>query len=83
MTVKELIELLKLEDPNRLVVMAKDSEGNNFSPMSDMSTYAYDSYNNWSGDIGLEKLTDELKNQGYTEEDVVDGIPSLVLWPLN
>jgi hypothetical protein len=33
MTVKELIEELQKEDPSCLVVMAKDSEGNGYSPL--------------------------------------------------
>lgn len=83
MKVKDLIKLLQKEDPNRLVVMSKDSEGNGFSPLADMSTESYAADSTWSGEIGLEKLTPELEKKGYTEEDVLDGKPALVLWPTN
>ena len=43
MKVKNLIELLQKEDPERLVVCQKDPEGNSYSPLSDM----------WSGYIKL------------------------------
>jgi len=62
MTVKELIEQLKKEDPDRLVIMAKDPEGNGYSPLSDF----------WSGAYRAE-----------TTEDVIDGVPALILTPIN
>lgn len=83
MTVKELIELLKLESDDRLVVMSKDGEGNDFSPLADYSTASYVADSTWSGEIGLERLTPELRKQGYSEDDVKHGIPALVLWPTN
>ena len=84
MTVKELIEKLQQEDPERIVIISKDSEGNNFSPLSDLSAYAYDPETIRSGDIGIEKLTDENREQGYTIENiVVDGQKAIVLWPTN
>jgi hypothetical protein len=83
MTVKELIEVLEGENPDRLVVMSKDSEGNGFSPLADASTESYQASCTWAGEIGIEKLTPELEKDGYTEEDVMDGVPALVLWPTN
>lgn len=78
MTVKELIEILnKVENKDKLVVMSRDPEGNGYSPM-----YCIDencSYDD--GEIGLETLTDELKAGGYSEEDVKDGAPAIVLVP--
>ena len=82
-TVKELIALLQKEDPERVVVLSKDGEGNGFSPFSDFGHGAYEPDSTYSGELGIEKLTDKLKEQGYTEEDVCDGIPALVLWPIN
>jgi len=84
MTVKELKEILKDVDDNRIVVMSSDGEGNSFSPLcnlDDESTYLADS--TWSGEVGIEKLTPELKKQGYTKDDIKGGIPALVLWPTN
>lgn len=83
MTVAELIEELKQQDPNRLVVMSKDAEGNSYSPLSALYIAAYCPDTTWSGQIGLEKLDDAYRAEGYTEEDVVDGQPALVLYPIN
>jgi len=83
MTVKELIEQLKKEDPDRLVIMAKDPEGNGYSPLSDFWSGAYRAETTWFGEVGLESLTDEYRKQGYTEEDVIDGVPALILTPIN
>lgn len=38
MKVKELIELLKKLDPESMVLLSSDEEGNNFSPMYDFGT---------------------------------------------
>lgn len=84
MTVKELIEKLQTEDPDRLVICQKDPEGNGFSPLEDWWTGAYRADTTWSGDAGSEVLTDELLEQGYTEEDIItDGVPALMLVPVN
>lgn len=83
MTVSELIEKLAGFDGSRLVVMSKDAEGNSYSPLSDFSTGAYAAESTWSGEVGLEALTDESRADGYSEEDVVDGVSALVLWPVN
>lgn len=84
MIVKELKIQLENVDENRLVVMAKDAEGNGYSPLAaldDASTYLADS--TWSGEVGIEKLTPELKKDGFTKEDVIGGVKALVLWPTN
>ena len=84
MKVKKLIKLLKKVDGDRLVIMSKDEEGNNFSPLwkiDDECNYEADS--TYSGEIGLAELTPSLVKQGYTEADVRNGVPALVLWPTN
>lgn len=83
MTIGELIDALSKEDPNRLVVMSKDAEGNSHSPLWSFWTGAYVAESTWSGDVGLEELTPEDMARGYTEEDVIDGIPCVVLCPTN
>jgi len=75
-TVAQLIEDLKLQDPSRIVVLSKDAEGNNYAPLHAIDTASYS-----DGEIGLEKLTKEDEESGYTEEDVVEGKPAVVLWP--
>lgn len=85
MNVQELIDILQeVEDKSRIVVMSKDAEGNSFSPFAAMSTGAYLADSTWSGEIGLEELTPELEERGYSDEDVIEnGNPALVLWPTN
>ena len=75
MKVKELIEKLQAVDPDLLVVMSSDAEGNGFHPLEDALTGGYA-----DGEVGLLELTDELKKAGYSEEDV-RGEPAMVLWP--
>lgn len=86
MKVYELIELLKVCDPNDLVVLSKDSEGNGFSPLVDVDTSsAYTPETTWYGDVALRELTSELAEDGYDEEDVAgpDAIPCVILSPVN
>lgn len=85
MTVGELIELLQKEDPEREVIISMDSEGNEFSPLSDYSPELYVPDSTWSGEIYLEELTEEDIENGYTEDDVydgTDGVKAIVLWPI-
>lgn len=84
MKVRKLIELLQTQDPDREVILSKDGEGNSYSPACDFSTGAYAAETTWCGSYGLEELTEELEKQGYLDEDVIeDGVPCLVLWPIN
>lgn len=83
MTVRELIEFLQTEDPRRLVIIAKDAEGNGHSPLSSYWTGAYAADSTWSGEVGLEELTKEDKEAGYSEEDIIKGVPALILAPTN
>jgi hypothetical protein len=77
MTVKELMAKLEEQDPDRIVVLSIDPEGNGFSPLYSVETYMFD-----SGEIGLEELTDELAEKGYSDDDVMDhGKKAVVLWP--
>ena len=78
MTVKELNEQLKKCDPDSLVVMAIDEEGNGYSIFRDIWS---ENCNYKDGEVGLSYLTDEHRKQGYTEEDILDGQPAIVLWP--
>jgi hypothetical protein len=80
-TVKQLIKMLKKEDPNRLVVMASDSEGNSFTPLADISAGNYEETSEWSGEFGLSELTENDISRGYSDLDVIDGQPALCLMP--
>ena len=77
-TVRELIETLQQIDQNRIVVQSIDEEGNGFVPFSgDLSLMNYE-----NGDVFYTMLTEELKAQGYTDEDIFQGgTPAVVLWP--
>lgn len=84
MNVGELIKILSEQDPDRIVVVSRDAEGNSYSPLSGLWTGTYVADTTWSGSIGLEGLSDELQEAGYTEEDVAeDGQPAIVLQPVN
>jgi hypothetical protein len=82
-TVKDFINILSQFDPNRILIMSKDGEGNSYSPLCSAWEASYLPNNAWCGDIGLEKLTPKDKELGYTDEDVVNGIPCIVLSPIN
>lgn len=73
MTVKELRELLKDQNDNDLVVLSSDSEGNSFSPLSEnFSLASYESTSGERGEIWLRELTEELKKEGYSKEDLCE-----------
>ena len=68
MKVKELIEHLEKCDPEAMVVMSKDSEGNGFSPLYENSTGRYEAESTWSGEY----------------HDDREDLPKCVcLWPTN
>jgi len=84
MTVKELIEILQQEDQDRIVICQRDPEGNGFSPLSCVDTGAYLAETTWSGERGIERLTGDLEELGFTEEDILSGaVPALFLIPVN
>ena len=83
MTVRELIELLQNENQDRIVIMAKDAEGNGYSPLRSAWTGSYRAESPYSGEVGLEQLTAQDKLSGYTEEDVIDGEAALIFSPVN
>jgi len=81
MKVKELKELLDLlvetspEAAEWEVVMSKDGEGNNYSPLCDMGAYIYMPDSTWSGEI----------REPDDEDDEDDGqeLNAICLWPTN
>lgn len=68
MKVKKLIKLLKDFDPNAIVIVSSDAEGNKFSPMEDISEHHYKGINGWSGEL--------------VQEGEIDSEPAIVLWPV-
>lgn len=87
MKVKELIEALQTCNPNDLVVLAKDAEGNDFSPVVEISEGMYGPDSTWSGQVKLRELMPELEEEGYTDEDVGDpdegAVNCVTIWPIN
>ncbi len=78
MKAKDLIKILQ-EDPERIIVLSSDSEGNSFDEAREVSTSKYDPEER---EIGLEKLTAEHCAAGYSREDVMKGgKKAWVIWP--
>jgi hypothetical protein len=69
MKVKDLIKELSKLDPEWVVVLSSDEEGNSFSELSDLETNAVFA----DREIHLRELTKDLEKQGFSDEDVYDG----------
>lgn len=78
MKVKELIETLSKLDPETLVVLQKDSEGNGYSPAAGMEEAVYFACNKWCGEC---PHPEDLKDMD--EEELSKGQKAVVLWPVN
>lgn len=67
-----------------LVVMAKDGEGNGFSPLADLDEAMYEADSTYSGDRYLSdedrEATGEPDEYGEAPESAV---PAVFLWPTN
>lgn len=82
MKVKTLIEQLSKLDPEALVVLSCDMEGNSYGVLDyvDDDNNLYDKKNREI--TGFKDLTDNLKEQGFTEEDLgKSGVSAVILWP--
>ena len=79
MTVAELREYLADLNPDTLVVMSRDPEGNGYSPLHNIDTCVYD---NDEFAVWYLELTDDLRKRGYGEDDVFpNGVPAVAMWP--
>lgn len=54
MTVGQLIETLFKFPQDSIVIMAKDPEGNGFSPLAEVTTSKYVAESTWSGELDEE-----------------------------
>ena len=72
MTVAELKKHLEKLNDDALVVLAKDSEGNDYSPLFGYNVGWYSPDNSWSGDFTTHE---DQKEEGDES--------ALVLWPTN
>ena len=81
MKVKELKLILNTCNDEDEVIIAKDSEGNHFSPLTSYGKFIYVSNSFSPGDIYQRKISEI-----YTEEDLYhgdDGVKASVLWPIS
>lgn len=75
MNVKQLRDLLAGQRDDALVVLAKDEEGNSYSPLADVSDNLYRAETTWSGEV--------LDPGDDVELCLDDSVPAVVLWPVN
>lgn len=80
MTVERLIQLLQaVTNKERVVVLQRDPEGNGYA----LAVDGVDENAVFDGEdeCGREVITDDLRARGFTDEDLGDGVPAIVLWP--
>lgn len=85
-TVRELIEILEAYDDNDIVILAKDGDGNNYSPLCETSQDVYEDDSSYSGQTYIRELTPGLREAGFTEEDLCHSEHKqncITLWPIN
>jgi hypothetical protein len=86
MTKDELIrELTELDVPgDTMIVMSKDAEGNDHSPLADLSLGMYDAESTWAGEV---YMTDEAREASGMPDEYGEApdtaVPALVLCPVN
>ncbi len=81
MTVAELITELQKTDPNRIVVLQKDAEGNGYSPLAGADCSAlYVADSTWSGEVYDEEPEDPDADEDRPDETAKKCV---VLWPVN
>lgn len=76
MKVKDLIEALSKCNPDAIVVLSSDAEGNSYDTLHSFWEGVYK-----NGEVGLKELTPELKKSGYGPEDIISGELAVVLVP--
>ncbi len=73
MNVEELIRRLQQLDPQTIIVMSSDSEGNEYSPLAGMALGWYAPESTWGG---------MFRNDDNDEPDEGE-LEALCLWPIN
>lgn len=53
-TVKDLMSILGHYDEGRVVIIQKDSEGNSFSPLSEVWNEGYEAESTWQGEPSMD-----------------------------
>lgn len=72
-TVSELIAKLSTLNPDLYVVMSKDAEGNDFSPLQSFEVGTYIPSTTWAGDFVAPDEDEDYSNEG----------DAICLWPVN
>ena len=85
MKVSELKQLLENYPDDTEIIMSKDSEGNNYSPLSQVAGAIYIPETTWFGDIYSPEWSaeDACMDEAEREEFKKNAKISLVLWPVN
>jgi len=89
MKIKDLIEELQKLNPETLLVMSSDSEGNAYSPVSvPISVGHYFPDSSYSGDFYEGTLEELVADGDYdsveeAQEDMQHAIPAVCIWPVN
>lgn len=66
---------------NRVVVLSSDAEGNQFKKLADDGV-EHAGFDEDEEAVGLLSLDDELREAGFTEDDVIkDALAAVVLYP--
>jgi hypothetical protein len=83
-TVGELVDYLMTQPRDRLVVMAKDVEGNGYSPLADAVEAMYEAESTWAGEVYLtpEELAAKADPDDWTEAPD-DAVRVVLLGPVN
>jgi hypothetical protein len=72
-TVGELLELLSGYPEDARIILSKDIEGNDYSPLAQVEEGIYEPYSTWSGEFyGLDDT-----------DDTESGERVVALWPIN
>lgn len=82
-TVADLIGTLQQLEPDALVVLSKDGEGNAFSPLASYGVGSYIPDSTWSGEFhSTPKPGDDPEDYPDYSDDP-DAVKAVVLWPTN
>ena len=76
MKVSQLMDILENCNPDAEVIMAGDPEGNYYGSVSGVDE---DLYFNEEGEVGFNSITPELRERGFSDEDLIVGKECVVL----
>ena len=81
MTVDQLMDALSKLDGDTVVVLAKDEEGNGWSPLDELQVGVYQPETTWSGEFYEQDI---IGDHDYNQPDKGDeSFPAVCLWPVN